>query len=149
MAKRNREMIVKQRLNDIRKLLPLSLTTDQIAERVGVSRRQVQYDIKKLQEEIKEFISEDTVENILLEVNAKTHLMEQKLIQKISDPKSSSTVVISAINTWMNIINDRNNLLMKLGILQEAPKGFYTLTPQQEEFRKNVLMIGKKWKPGK
>ena len=119
---------IDNRRKKVLRYIGLNLSESVIADKLKVSVSTIKHDIVMIRRINKSNLMDEPIEQTLMELNSKVEVMENRLHSLILDENTPSHIRLGAINSWRDTIRMKYDILIRLGILHEAPKGYFDVT---------------------
>lgn len=124
----------------------LNFTESEIASKLKVSVGTVKNDIKAIRELNKDTLFSEPIEDTLFEMSSKVSVIENRLHKLIIDERNPGHIRLGAINSWRDTLKMKYDILMRLGILHEAPKGYFDVSDDDEGIQRLLERVSKRHK---
>jgi len=119
---------IDNRRKKVLQYIGLNLSESVIADKLQVSLGTIKNDVSAIRRINKSNLMNEPIEQTLMELNSKVEVMENRLHSLIIDERIPSHIRLGAINSWRDTIRMKYDILIRLGILHEAPKGYFDVT---------------------
>lgn len=139
-------LFIDNRRKKVLQFIGLNFSESEIADKLDVSISTIKNDIKFIREKNKSTLFNEPIEQTLFELGSKIEVMENRLHSLIIDDRNPSNIRLGAINSWRDTLKMKYDILIRLGILHEAPKGFFEVGKEDDDIQRLLKRVSEREK---